>query len=633
MAIGMPEWFNEVERRAYSLEARYADRDSRMTAVKLARTGSMDKLFPQFFSEDMPYQFVANFIDTTARDLSESVGPLPSLTCSSVNSTSDEARFFDETRAKIGWNYWTQSNLNLTMFQAADHYFTYGFSTFIVEPDKKNKLPKIRILDPFGTYPEFDRDMNVTALIRRYTSTVGELYSQFGENALPLLNRDFGENLSSPKPVIVYRFVDKDRMITWAQTSILQGQSQDTARRAILSSAPNPMQQVPVFCAIRPSHDDEFRGQFDDVLGVQAARAILMRLMVDAVEQQVQAPIVVPDDVPDLPTGANAIIRTSTPQGVHRVDLSVGQQAFGQIQNLEQELLSGARYPAARNGGIQANVITGRGVEALMGGFDGQIKTAQIIFAECLRLVTNACFEMDQAIWPEDTKSIVGVREGAPFELSYRPIVDIRGVFTCEVTYGFLAGLDPNRALVFMLQLHGDKLIDRETIQKHMPFDVDTNQLRQNIDIEELQDALKQGVMAYVQTIGPMAAQGQDPTDVLKILASTIQGRREGKPLETLLMDAFAAAEAAKQAAAQAAQEAAAQAQGGAGGPDQGMPQGGPPGPGGQSPMGDGLPPGVAPGQAGMGPGGRPSVSMLMAGMGSSGNPDLHASVRRVLPA
>jgi hypothetical protein len=262
---------------------------------------------------------------------------------------------------------------------------------------------------------------------------------------------------------------------------------------------------------------------------------------------------------------------------------------------------------------MSGSVITGRGVEALMGGFDSQIKTAQLIFAHTLQRCTSMMFQMDEVYWPNRKRTIRGTVEGAPFEDHYTPKKDIKGDYTCDVTYGFLSGMDPNRSLVFLLQLLGAKAIDRATLQRHMPFDVDVNQLQQNIDAEEMRDALKQGVMAWSQSIGSMVSAGQDPTSVLATISAAIKGRHQGKALEDLLADSIAKMKEEQEAAAAAAQ---AEAEGGMGGP-----------------MGDSLPPGVAPGQAGMAPGGKPDLQMLMAKMGGAQGASMTSSVQRAIPA
>jgi len=61
------------------------------------------------------------------------------------------------------------------------------------------------------------------------------------------------------------------------------------------------------------------------------------------------------------------------------------------------------------------------------------------------------CFEMDEKLWPNERKEIRGTSNGTPFEESYTPSKDIQGSHQVDVSYGFAAGMDPNRALVFLL--------------------------------------------------------------------------------------------------------------------------------------------------------------------------------------
>jgi hypothetical protein len=52
---------------------------------------------------------------------------------------------------------------------------------------------------------------------------------------------------------------------------------------------------------MRSSLDGEARGQFDDVLSVQLARARFAILQIQAAEKSIQAPIAIPQDVQELP--------------------------------------------------------------------------------------------------------------------------------------------------------------------------------------------------------------------------------------------------------------------------------------------------------------------------------------------
>lgn len=607
----------EVSQRVKRLEERFQSRDARMENVRQVRAGRMSGVFPEFFAGETEMPVVANFIDVVARDLSEAIAPLPALNCSSGVITNDRARKFAARRQRVGSYYWASSHLNLQMFGAADNYVTNGFVAAQVEPDFESCSPKIRFMDTRGCYPELNQDGECIAFARKWSAKASRLAAVYPEWDRTLMSDQWGRRMDADLEVVKY--VDADQTIVYVPTR----------GNLVLERIENELGECPIVVAVRPTPDGEMHGQFDDVLGIQAARALFMRLALEAAEKQVQAPIAVPDDVVEIPLGPDAMLRSQTPQNIQRVRLDVGDSTFREMASLNQDLMTGARFPEGRIGNSNASVITGRGVEALMGGYDSQIKTAQIVFAVALQKLTSLCFKMDETLWPNKEKKIRGTVEGTPFDEDYVPAKDIRGDHTCDVTYGFLAGMDPNRALVFLLQLRGDRLIDRATVQRQMPFDVDVAQLQQNVDTEEMRDALKQGMLAYVQSIGPMAQMGQDPSKVLRILAAAIKGRQQGKPLEDLLSDEFetlAAEEAErKQAEAQAMMEQLA----GAGVPGAAGALGG------EAPGMDdsGLLEGVAPGQAGMGPGGRPSVQMLMAGLGSDGSPNLRAGVRRQIAA
>ncbi len=111
--------------------------------------------------------------------------------------------------------------------------------------------------------------------------------------------------------------------------------------------------------------------------------------------------------VNELEMGGDAVIRTANPAGVRRVDLNIPPGAFTEQQILLQELRTGTRYPEGRTGNIDASIITGQGVQALMGGFDTQVKSAQAIFASTLRDVISVCFEVDEKFFIDDSISSI----------------------------------------------------------------------------------------------------------------------------------------------------------------------------------------------------------------------------------
>jgi hypothetical protein len=294
-----------------------------------------------------------------------------------------------------------------------------------------------------------------------------------------------------------------------------------------------------VIVARKPSIDGELRGQFDDILGIQLLRNRFALLAMEAAEKSVQAPIVLPSDVQELQLGGDAVIRTNNPAGVRRVELTIPQGAFTESQLLNSELRVGARYPEGRTGNINASVVTGQGVQALMGAFDTQVKSAQAIFAAALRDVINICFEVDEKIFPAE-KTIRGVDSGSPYEVTYKPTKDIKGDYSADVRYGMLAGLNPAQGLIFMLQALGGGLISKDMAMRELPFTVNVTQELEKIEVENMRDALLGSLTAMTQAIPQMAATGGDPSELVNKIAAVIKARQKGIALEDAIEATFA---------------------------------------------------------------------------------------------
>ncbi len=63
------------------------------------------------------------------------MAPLPAINCSAANQVSDRARTFADKRTRIATNYFSNSDLQVQMYQGADQYITFGFVPFIIELD------------------------------------------------------------------------------------------------------------------------------------------------------------------------------------------------------------------------------------------------------------------------------------------------------------------------------------------------------------------------------------------------------------------------------------------------------------------------------------------------------------------
>jgi hypothetical protein len=606
--VGVPLSLDEIKDNYDRYRQMYSDRDTRMEQVLLVRKGRMRDVFPDLFP-DGPFEnpIVANMVDISARDLSEVIAPLPAFNCNSPSMVSDKERKKADKREEIVNGIIDFSDMQTQMFTAADRYVTYGFVPAQVEVDLEKNMPRIRFLDSYGCYPIIDRFGKVHGMYQRIKKSLAELMSAYPEYAHLLYDKD-----STASMMEIVRYHDKDQDIIFVPSR----------NNIVIDRAPNPIGECLIRVVQRPSLDGQARGQFDDVLAIQVAKARYALLSLEAATKAVQAPLVAPQDVNELAFGPDAVIRTDRPGDVRRLPIEIPAGAFAQQQVLEGELRLGSRYPESRTGNIDASIVTGRGVQALMGGFDTQIKTAHAMFARAFVELLSLALKIDEKVFDTMEKELRGTRNGVPYAIKYKPKRDIDGDYTVDVQYGLMAGLDPNRALVFGLQARGDKLISRDFLRRQMPFSFNATQEEEKVDTEDLRDAMKQAIASYAQAIPALASQGQDPSDILYKLSTVINERQKGASIERAVSDAFQPQNPPPGAMTPEAVS-----------PDMlGQPGAVPPGEG-ELPMGmsaTGRMQGVAPGQ--IAPGGRPDVQSLLASLTQRGEPNLQASLVRRLP-
>jgi hypothetical protein len=569
----------EITAKVERLKSSSVDRDRKMADVLAVRQGRLEDVFFGQFSDEYPKPLIANMIDIAARDLAEVTAPLPAINCSSSNMTKDSDRRKAELRTRIANHYMALSDMQLQMYSAADHYYTYGFAAAIVEYDFETNNPRTRVLSPFGCYYEKDRFGSLVSISSVSTLDTDTLKAQYPEYAAQI-DRKYRQKAT----VSVVRYHDKNQDTIYVPE----------LDNAILSNTPNLVGKILAEVAERPTVDGQVRGQFDDVIPVQMAKARFALLQLEAAKKSVNAPIAIPPDVQEFTLGPDALLRSNTPERIRRVPIELPGGVFAETQNLERELRMGSRYPEGRTGQIDASIVTGRGVQALMGGFDSQIKAAQSVFARFFINLIGISFCMDEKVFGNIKKKIRGSDDGTPYELSYTPSAAINGDYTVDVQYGLMAGLDPNRAAIFGLQLRGDKLISRDFLRRNLPFNINVTQEEQKVDTEELRDALRVAISQFATTIPMIASQGGDPSDAVAKLAMILEGRQKGESLESVIAKAFTPP----------VQPAATEMAPGASQSPSGIP--------GAAPAAGSIPPQGQPG------GGQPAMAQLMAALGGA---------------
>lgn len=591
----MPEYVERINNRVERLRRNNVDRDARMRAIHLVRTGHAEQVFKGIFPSDWPKPVVANFIDVVAKDTAEMVGVLPTLTAAGDSVLDESKRSRTDKLTRI-INYLAfASRLGTELVTGADRLVSYGFVPFRVEPNYESHRPHIHIDNPLNTYFEKDSWGELVRYARVMRLRVSELVAMYPEYEGLLRKRTaYGQNEDEILDVV--RHMDKEREILYVPKR----------NGLVLSSVDNITGRIPVSIATLPSIDGDTRGQFDDVLWVYAAKARLALLNLEATQKAVEAPIALPQDVQEFSFGPDAILRSQSPERIKRVGLELPQSAMVENKVLDDELKMGARFPEARAGQVDGSVVTGRGVQALMGGFDQRIKVSQSMLGSALADVLGIALEMDEKIWPNERKDVHASLNGTPYQLKYTPSKDIKGNYAVTQEYGVMAGLDPNRALVWGLQALGANLISKSFLRRNLPVNLNVAEEEKVIDVEKLREAAMMSVQQYSQTLPMVAEQGGDPQQVIQTISTLIDERKKGTPIEEAIEIAFTPEEEPQMSPAGAVPgPAAAEAQP----PGAGVnPGGGPPAPQGQN------------------------MQQLLAGLSGGGAPQMSARTMRQQP-
>lgn len=587
---------------------RCSGRDKDSYLVRMTRKGRLHEVFPSHFADDLAQMAIANTIDNVARDVSEQFAPLPSIACSSGNMASQADVVRAGKRNKIASHYWDKSDLELQHIDFCDATLSYAFGVYRIVPDFEYQCPRIKWSPSFDTYYFKDMWGRTKWCAQVKLETVLNLCAKYPDLE-PFIGMKNGVKRGMNDTERVVTYDDENQSVVYLPDSGYK----------VLAQWQHNLGRCLVVIAERPGQEDLKRGQFDDSVIPMLVKHIMVQYQLNATDKAVNAPIAMPDDVTELPYGPDATIRTQNPQGVSRVRLDIPDDLFAFNQQLDQAVKEGSRYPEARGGSTPGSIVTGKGVDALNGAMNTQIKTMQVVVGKALEEVTELCFMLDVKLWPNTQKKITGVLAGRPYEVSYTPAKDIGDSYTCKVSYGFASGQGPAQAIVAMLQLRGDKVISRDTFRKNLPFDIDSDEEQRRIDAEDLASAVEQGVMGLAQAFGPMVMQQQDPLPILQSMAKLVQLRQRGVSMADAVVQAFTPPEKPEEEAAEV--------------PPQGAPPGAESAPGGpELPQGvqpNGLLQGQAPGQQGMAPGGLPDVQNLMATLRGQGAPRMESTVSR----
>lgn len=531
---------DEIHSKFKRIQTKYTASDIKKDKVRKVLKGELNTLYPEVFPDmgSFAEPIVANMVDVAARDMAESLHDLPTYSCFSTSMSSEKDRGRATKKNKIIGCYINNSRLEEEMRDGSIRLVSFGTLIGRVAPDFDDKVPYIRLLDSIGTYPEYDHRRRLVGYFEKRVFSKDDLILQY-----PLFADEIkGKKNDTSKSIEVIFYHNKDvDVVYFARDKAVE-----------LQSIKNPIGRC-MAAIVERSHDGDVpRGQFDDVLPVQLAKARMALLALRTSEDVVNAQLILPTDVNDVPVGPNAIIRTNNPEGIRYVPRQVAPDAWREQQQLDRELNLGARFPESRTGTpAGSGTVTGAGQDALLGAYDSQIDGYRIGLARFHQELINICFEVDEKVFGDVEKTLIGFNAGSSYQLTYSASKVIAGDYSVSTRYGLMAGLNPNQMLVFGLQALQSDMFSKGFLRRELPISFDVEEEEREIDVQKLNDAGMQALMAYGASIPQLAAQGMDVTHPLKVLSDVMKARRDGINLITAITDAFSKATEEQQQAVQ----------------------------------------------------------------------------------
>lgn len=547
----MTAFVDMVDSQVEKMRRSARDRDARMAAVTYVMSNRASMVFRGMFPSDWPEPVVANTIKSAVKDAAYQIGVLPTLRTAAEAGNSDAARARADKLARIIGYLAYASSLGTEMVYAATQYQLYGFAPLRVEPNFDDGRAHIGVDSCLGAYYTQDRFQRVTSYARVRRMRTSDLIALYPEHEGKIRRRtgsfNWGPGSDDVDDVLdVVRFDDDD-------VSMMYLPQRDNV---VLDAVDQPLGRVPVRIAAERSVDGEDRGEMDDALWVYAAKARLALLTLEGATKAVEAPIVVPPDVEQFEFGPDALLRTNNPQGVRRVGLEIPSSSMFELNQLDNELKLASHYPDVRAGQTDASVVTGRGVQALMGGFDQRIKAAQSQLGATLSDALSDALELERTLFSDETKKVYASVNGTAYELTYTPGRDIYST-NVSAEYGIMAGMDPNRSLIWSLQALGAGLVSEEFVRSNLPVNLNPLEETKRIDVEGLRKAMMAATQNLAMALPELVAQGQDPTRIIIQISDIIDDRKRGTPIEVAAKKAFTPPEPTPEELA-AQQEAAA---------------------------------------------------------------------------
>lgn len=491
--VDLPGLWSDWRTRQNARDERYADVD----AVVRGEFGVFDA------DEQAALNASPNFVETALADTAEAASLMPTVRCTPY-TTSDLQRNRAAEMERIGVAYMGAWGADLLIPQTVRYLAKYGLGVWIVWPDFEQRMPLLEQRDPRTCYPEpgyrtgdrvrrcmFTRDVYLTSLPPEHLEKVAGWFAQ----------QRNGPKVTRNTTVTLVEWFDEDEYVLAAMMAVASplGAVSSSVRYVPveLERIPNRFDHVPVILGARIA-DGEYVGQFDQVLDLQRAHVRLSSLALDYADQAVYSDVWVRDLIGELSFGGGGFIELGPNGAIGRVPPATSSMNVPRdLQQLEQGLHMGARWPQSRPGEISQSIASAKFLESAAGMMNTAIRTYHLILSQMFSQALQVAMEIDLKLFP-GKKTVSGVLRNQHFLMDYDASnIELKNRMRAE--YGIGLGRTAAESAVLAIQYAQNGLISQELVQESIEGVTDISRERSRIDTEKLQGLLFAKMLQDVQ--------------------------------------------------------------------------------------------------------------------------------------
>lgn len=506
---------------------RQEDRDFRIARMDKVVRGDSTVFDPDEEAVDIRSP---NMIQVALEDTAEAASTMPTVKVK-PRGTGARARERASMMEKIGVSYLEASSWDRLIHETNLDTLAFGLCPWVVWPDFETNMPLIEKRDPRHCYPDpgYRPGHRVRAcLLARnvYLSSLPMRERKLIVEQCGLHNVEIDGN----EQVVIVEYFDEDESVVAALINTNAPTYAYSQRSPEIHFIPveldrweNKTGVCPVVICDRVTLDGEFRGQFDQVIGILEAHMRLMGMVLDYADQAVYSDIWVRDLIGELPYGGGAYIQLGPNGAIGRVPPAVSSlDVQRDLNHLEEAVHLGSRWPKTRPGEIDQAIASAKFVEATAGIMNTAIRTQHMALARTLEAALNICYQMDVKMLP-GTKVASGVLRNQEFVEEYdTKNIDLGA--RAEVDYGIGFGRDPAQSAVLGIQYGQSGLMSQTTVRESIEGITDLNKEMIRIDTEKFREMILAKLLQQLET-------DQLPPDALPKI---MHAREDGKSLVSL---------------------------------------------------------------------------------------------------